>query len=175
MASLERTAYPRLRQLPSDDELQVCYGLNEDDEDFIRRHAHGDSQRLTLLLMYKVRQQLGYFPAIHSIPDKVRRFLAKALQLPLTTSTLNPTSQRKTRYRYRQIIRKKLGCRQYGEGGANFIAPLIRRAAYTMSDPADLINVAVKELFEANIELPAFSTLGKFQQRYVMRHSVLVN
>ena len=30
-----------------------------------------------------------------------------------------------------------------------------------MSDPADLINVAVEELIKANIELPAFSTLDR--------------
>ena len=34
--------------------------------------------------------------------------------------------------------------------------------AYTMSDPADLINVALEALNNANIELPAFSTLDRW-------------
>jgi len=161
MASVERTAYPRLRALPSDDELQASYALDEEDEAFIRRHANGGRQRLTLILMYKTRQQLGYFPAIETVPEPIRLFLATALQLPASTPVLDQVSQRKTRYRYQQIIRKKLGCTPYTEGGAAAIAPLIRQAAYTMSDPADLINVAVDELFKADIELPAFSTLDR--------------
>jgi Domain of unknown function (DUF4158) len=38
---------------------------------------------------------------------------------------------------------------------------MIRKAAETMSDPADLINVAVAELSKAGIELPAYSTLDR--------------
>ena len=38
---------------------------------------------------------------------------------------------------------------------------VITSAAYTMSDPADLINVAIEELVKENIELPAFSTLDR--------------
>jgi hypothetical protein len=37
----------------------------------------------------------------------------------------------------------------------------MQHAAYTMSDPADLINLAVEHLIQQRFELPAFSTLER--------------
>ncbi|MGB0849029.1 MAG: Tn3 family transposase [Thiolinea sp.] len=161
MTSQERTAYPKLRQLFSEEELRDCYGLNEADKAFVRQHANGHSQRLTLLVMYKTRSQLGYFPPIHTIPNQLKEFLATAFQLPLETPLLDKANQKKTRYRYRRMVRQKLNCTQYTPEGAKFVEPLVRHAAYTQSDPADLINVATAALFDANIELPAFTTLDR--------------
>jgi len=161
MASLERTAYPQLRARLSNKELRICYAPSAEEKDFIRCHANGDRQQLTLLVMLKIRQKLGFFPTIDEVPDQLKRFLATAFNLSEITPILNEENQKKTRYRYRQVIRKKLGCTLYIDGGADIIAPIIRNAAHTMSDPADLINVAVEELFNANIELPAFSTLDR--------------
>jgi hypothetical protein len=42
------------------------------------------------------------------------------------------------------------------------IEPIIREAALTMSDPADLINVAIEQLVLHHYELPGFSTLDEF-------------
>jgi ATP/maltotriose-dependent transcriptional regulator MalT len=52
----------------------------------------------------------------------------------------------KTLYRYRQLIRTYLDITPYGEGGQDVVETAVQHAASTMSDPADLINVAVEHL-----------------------------
>lgn len=58
----------------------------------------------------------------------------------------------------------------YSLGGAETAQRVVEKAAYTMSDPADLINVAVEHLVEQRFELPAFSTLDCLVGR--IRHQV---
>jgi len=58
----------------------------------------------------------------------------------------------------------------YSLGGERAVAHEIEQAAYTMSDPADLINVAIERLVEQRFELPAFSTLDRLVGR--VRHHV---
>ena len=51
--------------------------------------------------------------------------------------------------------------RELRPGGETVITHVIRSAALTMSDPADLINLAIETLIKANVELPAFSALDR--------------
>lgn len=67
----------------------------------------------------------------------------------------------KTLFRYRDLIRAYLGTRAFGDGGQQLIDSVIRSAALTMSDPADLINLAIQTLTKDNVELPAFSALDR--------------
>ena len=73
-------------------------------------------------------------------------------------------------YRYRQLIRTYLDIKPYGEGGKDVVETAVQHAAYTMSDPADLINVAVEHLIQQRFELPAFSTLDRMVNH--VRHGV---
>ena len=76
----------------------------------------------------------------------------------------------KTLYRYRQLIRTYLGIKPYGEGGQAVVETAVQHAASTMSDPADLINLAVEHLVQQRFELPAFSTLDRLVMH--IRHGV---
>ncbi|MCP5100968.1 MAG: DUF4158 domain-containing protein, partial [Chloroflexi bacterium] len=62
-------------------------------------------------------------------------------------------------------MHEHLQIRPYGDGGAAVITPIIRQATYTMSDPADLINVAIEQLVLHRFELPAFRTLDDLVSR----------
>ena len=161
MASLDRTAYPRLGKRLSDEELSACYELSEEEQDFVRRNAHKDNGRLTLAILLKTRQQLGYFPDLAEVPDQIKMHLAKQLEVVIDTVLIGEAHHRPTLHRYRNAIRAQLGSTVFSDGGRNRVADCVRQAAQTMSDPADLINVAVEELIKANIELPAFSTLDR--------------
>lgn len=161
MASLDRTAYPRLGKRLNEEELNVRYALSEEEQDFVQRNARNDSGRLTLAIMLKTRQQLGYFPALAEVPHQVRTHLAKGLDVVSDTPLIDGIRHKSTLHRYRSVIRALLGSTTFSEGGQDRVVSCVRQAAYTMSDPADLINVAVEELINANIELPAFSTLDR--------------
>jgi TnpA family transposase len=169
MASINRTAYPRLNPRMSAAELESQYALADDEERLVRRATNGDSPRLTFLTMLKTRQRLGYFPVLPEVPAQIVRFLADALGLPPPTPLLDAEIKKKTLFRYRSVIRSHLGSTVYGDGDGR-IESVIRSAALTMSDPADLINVAIETLMRANVELPAYSTLDRLVAH--VRHQV---
>ncbi|MGF1615477.1 MAG: DUF4158 domain-containing protein [Gammaproteobacteria bacterium] len=170
MASIDRTAYPRLGKRLSASELEAQYAITDEESRLVRLMTNGDSPRLTCLTLLKTRQHLGYFPALLEVPDQIVRFLTDSFGLPQTTPLLDADIKKKTLFRYRAVIRSHLGSTVYGDDGDRLIEPAIRPAALTMSDPADLINVAIETLMQANVELPAYSTLDRLVGH--VRHQV---
>ena len=160
MASIERTAYPRFQQPLSEQELQSRYHISEAEHDFVQEHTTDSRHRLTLLLMLKTQQLYGFVPAQTEIPKAVLDCLCDQLGLPRKTPLISD-QDKKALYRHRQAIRRFLDVQPFGKEGRELARSVIERSAYTMSDPADLINVAIEELIRARYELPAFSTLDR--------------
>jgi TnpA family transposase len=159
MASIERTAYPRFKPSLTANELRTLYEPTEEERDFVSTHARGETQQLTLLTLLKCQQHLGYLPALADVPDDIRTYLCQQLHLlPLMDGHAEAES---TLYRYHQLIRTYLDIKPYGEGGQVVVETAVQQAAYTMSDPADLINLAIEPLIQQRFELPAFSTLDR--------------
>jgi hypothetical protein len=168
MASIERTAYPRFKPSLTATELHALYCPTDDERAFIATHARGEAQQLTLLTLLKCQQHLGYLPALAEVPEYIRTYLCQQLHLlPLLYAHVEAD---KTLYRYRQLIRTYLDIKPYGEGGQNVVETAVQHAASTMSDPADLINLAVEHLIQQRFELPAFSTLDRLVMH--VRHRV---
>jgi TnpA family transposase len=159
MTSIRRTAYPRFQSHLTPQELEEIYQPTEDQLHFVHLNAKGDAQRLTLLLLLKCHQHLGYLPSLELIPETIRHYLCTQVEVPVATSLTDGAE--KTLYRYRQLIRTYLKVRSYSQGGAAIVASATHKAAHTMSDPADLINVAIEQLIHHRYELPAFSTLDR--------------
>jgi TnpA family transposase len=168
MASIERTAYPCFKPSLTANELHALYCPSDDERDFISAQARGDIQQLTLLTLLKCQQHLGYLPALTDVPQQIRTYLCQQLHLlPLMYAHVEAE---KTLYRYRQLIRTYLDIKPYGAGGRHMVETAVQQAAYTMSDPADLINLAVEHLIQQRFELPAFSTLDRLVMH--VRHGI---
>lgn len=60
MASIERTASPRLKQRLTKAELQVFYTPTLEEKFFIRENARNDEPQLHLLVQLKCFQRLGF-------------------------------------------------------------------------------------------------------------------
>lgn len=163
MASIERTAYPRFKSALTAHELDELYGPTEEDLAFVYRRADEPAQQLTLLARLKCHQHLGYMPTLAEIPGSIRLYLCQHLQLPAHTDWAPDTQI--SRHRHRLAIRAYLKVASYSQGGEQAVVHEIEQAAYTMSDPADLINVAIERLIEQCFELPAFSTLDRLVGR----------
>jgi Domain of unknown function (DUF4158) len=161
MASIERTAYPRFSKRMSAEELCACYELSDAALDFVGANANGDRQRLTLAVLLKTRQQLGYFPSLTEVPAQITEYLSGQLGFAAQISLLDHTRLKPTLHRYRNAVRSFLETKPFRRENRRQIGQAIRKAAETMSDPADLINVAVAELSKAGVDLPAFSTLDR--------------
>jgi len=156
MASIDRTAYPRVQTTLSAPELRTLYAPTEAEREFVTTHATEGSAQLTLLTLLTCQQSLGYLPALEAMPLSIRQYLGQQLQLPPEASFQDT---KHARARYRQLIRRYWEVRADAAGGSALVQQTVTQAAYTMSDPADFINVAIEQLIAHRFELPAFQTL----------------
>lgn len=160
MTTVSRTAYPRLSERASADELRTCFSLTAEDKAFILDNAKGSRQRQTFAVMLATRRWLGYFLAKRSIPDAINGFVIDQLDTQQLADGVTSVPKQSLS-RYRQRIRGYIGAERYADKGRAYCESAVLAAALTMSDPADLVNVAIDALTKANIELPAFSTLDR--------------
>ena len=163
MASIERTAYPQFKRNPVVRELVAAYTPTDAELAFITESARQPGHRLTLAMLLKSFQRLGYFPAIDDVPAAVVRHLRNALRYRVQIKPADIAPNK--RYRYFQRIRNYLQVRAYADGGLDVAARAIHEAAAVMDNPADLINVAIEQLVRDRIELPAFSALDRLARR----------
>lgn len=163
MASIERTAYPQFKRNPVVRELVAAYTPTEAEVAFVVKHARQPGHRLSLAVLLKSFQRLGYFPTLHDVPPAIIRHVRQALRFRVQ---VKPAELKKnTPYRYYQLVRGYLQVRAYGEGGLDVAARAISAAAAVMDNPADLINVGIEQLVRDRIELPAFSSLDRLARR----------
>lgn len=158
MASIERTAYPRFKTRPSAAELEEVYSPRPEEAKLGRTSTRGEGQLLGFVLMLKSFQRLGYFPMPDEVPEAVVSHIRLRLGLP---TEAEPALPERSRYSYHAIIREYLGVEAYGEAARRVATKTMREAAFSMDDPADLINAAIEELVRKRYELPGFSTLNR--------------
>ncbi|MGO7564735.1 DUF4158 domain-containing protein [Rhizobium johnstonii] len=164
---MDRTACPHSGERLTQAELEHRYSLSEADLVFIRSRARGASGRLTLAVLLKARQELGFFPAPADLHGETIAHLASQLGLADPPVSVVEDADDKTLYRYRMAVRAFLDVVPYDERGEDLLTGAITEAAATMSDPADLINLAIEVLGKASIDLPAFSTLDRLANHYL--------
>ncbi len=159
MASIERTAYPRFKRYYTAEELTRIYTPTTEEKLLAGKHTNNPSNYLNFLLLLKTFQRLGYFPKLRTIPPAIVNHLKKELSLPedLTIGYKN----RKNRHRYRYLILEQMNVNQFNQKGKSYLVKIVTEKAYLMSNPADLINVAIEELVKQRSELPSFRFLDR--------------
>lgn len=162
MASIERTAYPRLKKHFTKSELHLFYTPTLEEIFFVRETARNDEPHLHLLVQLKTFQRLGYFPPLEDVPEAVIAHLRSALHLP---EECLPLVIQRTLYRHQNAVCRFLNVKSYGESARKLIIKTVFEAAQVMDNPADLINAAIEELIKERFELPAFSTLDRLVRR----------
>ncbi|MBR8841076.1 MAG: Tn3 family transposase, partial [Stigonema ocellatum SAG 48.90 = DSM 106950] len=154
----ERTAYPQFKQHPTAKELAELYTPTLEEIQFANAKAHGNNGRLSLLVMLKAFQRLGYFPHPDFVPLPIINHLRSILKLSASVSAIPSLRSRR---RYTEAIRAYLGVKPYDNVAQECAAKAIAVAAAVKDHPADLINVAIEELVKERYELPAFSTIDR--------------
>ena len=160
MTAIERTAYPRFKHSFTEDELAQFYTPAEADLAFVENLADDEAQGLTMMLLLKAFQKLGRLPKLGDVPTPIGKHIAEQMQIPWPERL--PALPRMTRSRYRQAIYGYLDIKAYRRGGRETVEKIVQQATQTMSDPADLINVAIEQLVVERFELPAYGTLDEF-------------
>src|SRR5437763_16779653 len=107
MASIDRTAYPRFGHTPTRRDLEAFYTPTPADVAFVTETARVAGHRITLMVVLKCFQRLGYVPRLADVPVVIAAHLRTHLQLPVDTP-LGYDSPR-TMYRHHQAVRAYLG------------------------------------------------------------------
>src|SRR5713226_9104918 len=162
MTSIERTAYPRFKRRPSAQELADVYTPTTEELVFIRASARGPSPTLTVAVLLKSIQRLGYLPRLQDVPFAVVAHIRSCLRLPPNRALDIGV---RTLYRHHAAIREFLNVRPWESDALHVAAAAAHKAAEVQDHPADLINVAIEELVRQRFELPAFSTLDRLIRR----------
>jgi hypothetical protein len=162
LASIERTAYPRLKRTLTVKERKEVYTPTQSEIKFARTVTRGEVPLLSLLLLLKTFQRLGYFPRLADIPTAIVNHVAT--QMGLAPGVM-PAIGTTTLYKYHRAIREYLKVIPYSKSARHIIVESIYKAAQVMDNPPDLINVAIAELVNQRYELPAFSTLDRSARR----------
>lgn len=118
--------------------------------------------RLAFAILMKARQAYGLFVHPDALSETIVAHVAKQLVLPIPSLIV---MSRLGLHRYRSAIRTYIGGALYDKAGQELAVATTIQAAATMSDPADLINRAIEALFNAHIDMPAFSTLDRTVNR----------
>lgn len=162
MASIERTAYHRFKKIFTDNELELIFKPSIEEQNFVNKETRKTYHNLTLMTLLKCQQYLGYIPPINIIPNQIQEYIREQLGLLSVVELLEETElNKKTFFLFRQCIRAYLNIKPYNQGGEEIVNEQVKESAYTMSDPADLINVAIEILIQKRYEIPAFSTLKR--------------
>lgn len=169
MTAIDRTAYPQLNAQITPNELEEFFTPTSDDITFSRHtiSAEDPSLQLSLLVLLKSFQKMGYLPQMTAIPTQVTEYIAQQLNIPVPESL---SLHRMTRSRFRRAIQAYLKVKPYHRGGAAVVEAIVEQTAEVMSDPADLINVAIEQLILHHYELPVFSTIDRLVNH--IRHRV---
>lgn len=154
MGWLERTDYPFFPAAPPP-VLVAAFTPSADEVAFVQTLTRPHNRRLSVALMLKCFQALGYFPSFDEIPvvcvDRVRAAL-----------TLEPEvrpgyREAATLSRHRKAVRRLLRARICRESGRRKLREAMQAAARKSGDINVLINTGVRALRQERIELPAFS------------------
>ena len=168
MASIERTVYPRIKQNFSKTELIDFYSPTEDEIRFVQKTTRREETQFHLLILLKTFQKLGYFPNLEEIPDRLLKFLRRALRLNIGVL---PLVARNTQFLQQAKVLEFLKVHRFDEIARKILIRSVYEKAQVMDNPADLINAAIEILLKEQYELPAFSTID----RLVKRIRTLVN
>ena len=162
MTSIERTAYPRFKRTITARELLEVYTPTPQELAFVSTVARGERPLLSLVVLLKCFQRLGYFPPLETVPSVIVQHLRSILSVaPEVPTVVTP----RTLYKHHHVIREFLGVVSYGRLGRRTVIRAVYQAAQVMDHPADLINVALETLRTERTEFPAFSTLDRIIRR----------
>ena len=165
MSAVHETAYPRLKEGVTPAELAEVYTPTAEELALAMRTSTRSGARLGFLVLFKTFLRLGYFVLVGDVPKPIVRHIARCLGTDNRPERLLRYDESGTRRRHIPIIRAFLNVQPFNSEARALVAAVVREAAQTKDDLADLMNVAIEELVRNRFELPGFTTLLKEARR----------
>ena len=165
MPTKAETAYPRLKNSVTSQELTEIYTPTQQELALANQYTKKGATKLGFLVLLKTFQRLGYFVDSNTVPSAIVSHIIQCTQLLVLPSCLRSYEQSKTRKRHISLIREFLSIKPYGVEARKIVVRSMGQAARTKNDLADIINVAIEELIHHSYELPVFNTLVRAAKR----------
>jgi len=160
MSSVHETAYPRLKEEFSEQELVAIYTPAPAELKFVAARYRQVTLQTFLLIQLKLLQRLGYFVALATIPVEIVKHICSRAQVRVPTkSALARYDKSGTKHRHRAHLRDFVGIRELTETDEAWLQGQALQAAQTKQELADIINVLIEELVQRRFELPSYTDL----------------
>jgi len=127
VTSIERTAYPRFKRMPSARELHVFYTPQPDEVAWARGVSGSGEHLLALLVLAKCFGRLGYFPALADVPAVVVEHVRRDLGLAEGTAAVYASAR--TAKRHRDLVRQRLGVVRDPGAGKNGVRNRVKASS----------------------------------------------
>lgn len=170
MPSISETAYPRLKNNLTSQELSEIFTPTPEELIFAEKNTNTRVARVGMLIALKTYQRLGYSVSISNVPVPIIQHIVLSSQLPVSSSELEDYDTCSTRWKHLATVRDYLGLKSWGPTAKHAMNKALESAAVSKHDLADMINVAIEELIRQHYELPGFSSLVKAARR--ARHTL---
>lgn len=163
MTQLHETAYPRLKDDPSAQDLNEIYTLTPDEIAFIDKTVKRPITRVVAFLYLKLFQRLGYFIRLKDVPPAIRQYIIAqtGFARPPRLDELLQFDRTAGRERLIESLRRYLDVRPLNPEGRAWLQHVAETAADSRHVVADIINVMLEELVHHRYELPGFTVLDR--------------
>ncbi|MET3109364.1 hypothetical protein AAKU58_004216 [Oxalobacteraceae bacterium GrIS 1.18] len=160
MSSVHETAYPRLKDEFTEQELIAIYTPTPLELKFVAARYRQVTLQTFLLIQLKLLQRLGYFIALATIPSEIVKHICSRAQIRVPTkSALAKYDKSGTKHRHRAHLREFVGIHELTENDETWLQGQALQAAQTKQEVADIINVLIEELVQRRFELPSYTDL----------------
>ncbi len=163
MTQPHETAYPRLKEDPSAQDLNEIYTLTPDEIAFIEKTIKRPTSRTVAFLYLKLFQRLGYFIRLKDVPSVIRQYIIAqtGFARPPRWDELLQFDRTAGRERLIELLRRYLDVRPLNPEGRAWLQHVAEMAADSRHVVADIINVMLEELVCHRYELPGFTVLDR--------------
>ena len=165
MSSIEETAYPRLHDDISPQELEQLYTPSAKERRFVADTYRRTLPQTCLMLQLKLMQRLGYSVPLAGVPLPIIAHVCKKLRFT------RPTKDVLARYdasgekaRHLKHVLEVLRLREPDETARRWMFERAEAAAHTKQELPDIINALLEELVKQRFVLPGFSKLDRIAQ-----------
>ncbi|HEY4084117.1 MAG TPA: Tn3 family transposase [Burkholderiaceae bacterium] len=163
MTRPSETAYRILDPNISTEEIEKIFALTGDEMKFIQSLVTGPGPQTAMTIHLKMLQRFGRVHKLGEVPQRVRDFLARSLDLARspTLGEMGRFEKSGGRAPKMRKLREFLDLRPLDNKGFAWLEHVAEQAAEIQQSVADIINVMLEELVRHRYELPAFSTLDR--------------
>jgi hypothetical protein len=160
LPSIQDTIYPRIKSSLTEQDLQEVYTPKREEIAWADKKTRGNFQQLSLLILMKTTQRLGFFIPVSDIPSVIIEHIAKFAHLPIPQpEEWKEYDGSRTWKRHHRFVRDYLQIHPFNEQTRQIMIDTMTQLARSKDEPADLVNAAIEELIRQCYELPVYNTL----------------